>query len=50
MHFLFLDVQALNGKERHFYIAPYDTNLYYAVCRYYFFAITSSYKTYFPLQ
>jgi hypothetical protein len=29
------------------YIAPYDGNLYYAVCRFYYFAITSSYNVQF---
>src|SRR3990170_7945146 len=30
------------------YIAPCDSNLYYAVRRFYFFTITSSYNVYFP--
>ena len=29
------------------YIAACDKELYYAVCRFYFFPITSSYKAYF---
>ena len=28
---------------------PYDSNLYYAVCRLYYFAITSSYNAQFSL-
>ena len=31
------------------YIAPYDSNLYYAVRRFYYFAITSSYNAQFSL-
>src|SRR3989337_4235013 len=30
------------------YIPPCDSNLYYAVRRFYFFTITSSYNAYFP--
>ena len=30
------------------YIAACDKELYYAVCRFYFFYITRSYKAYFP--
>ena len=28
---------------------PYDSNLYYAVCHFYYFAITSSYNAQFSL-
>ena len=31
------------------YIAPYDTNLYYAVRHFYYFAITSLYNAQFSL-
>jgi hypothetical protein len=30
------------------YIAACDKEIYYVVCRFYFFYITSSYKVYFP--
>ena len=48
MRFLVLYAQSLNAKERPV-ILPlnYDSNLYYVVCRFYYFAITSSYKDYF---
>ena len=31
------------------YIAPYDSNLYYAICCFYYFSITSSYNAQFSL-
>ena len=39
-----LYAQSLSAKERHVYISPYDSNLYYAVRSFYYFAITSPYN------
>ena len=36
-------------QENVTYIAPYDSNIYYAVHRFYCFAITSSYNAQFSL-
>ena len=43
-----LHEQCFNAKKSR-YIAPYDSNFYYAVCRFYYFVITSSYNAQFSL-
>ena len=48
MHF-FIVCQIPYCKRMSRYIAPYDSNLYYAVRLFYYFAITNSYNAQFSL-
>ena len=48
MHLLICMPNPLS-KRTSCYIAPYDSNLYYAVRRFYYFAIISSYNAQFSL-
>ena len=48
-HALFGCMPNLLVKRTSHYIAPYDRNLYYAVCCFYYFAITNSYNAQFSL-